>query len=236
MTDDTDEDAARSDVLAFGRYTPTRSAHARQRLQEGVYYLERERVADAEGGPTHCEVRALFTADAMGLTRKDARDLLWDNRGPAINFHRIILSPRASLGLDTIEELQRWTRDTMAGYSDHLGRPLEYVAAVHTNVNHWHVHVMVAGGGGINPATGKAQDLRFSGHDYKTLKQIGRAMAARITAPKDAARTLSRQRDMAALVERARSRQQGSPVVAQPITAKEEAREGILTRMFGRGR
>jgi len=236
MTDDTDESASRSDVLAFGRYTPTRSPHARQRLQEGVYYLERERVADAEGGPTHCEVRALFTADAMGITRKDARDLLWDNRGPAINFHRIILSPRASLGLDTIEELQRWTRDTMVGYADHLGRPLEYVAAVHTNVNHWHVHVMVAGGGGINPATGRAMDLRFSGHDYKTLKQIGCTMAARITAPKDAARTLSRQRDMAALVERARSRQQGSPVVAQPITAKEEAREGILTRMFGRGR
>jgi len=236
MTDDTDESASRSDVLAFGRYTPTRSPHTRQRLQEGVYYLERERVADAKGGPTHCEVRALFTADAMGITRKDARDLLWDNRGPAINFHRIILSPRASLGLDTIEELQRWTRDTMVGYADHLGRPLEYVAAVHTNVNHWHVHVMVAGGGGINPATGRAMDLRFSGHDYKTLKQIGCTMAARITAPKDAARTLSRQRDMAALVERARSRQQGSPVVAQPITAKEEAREGILTRMFGRGR
>lgn len=231
MTDDTDEDAARSDVLAFGRYTPTRSPHARQRLQEGVYYLERERVADAESGPTHCEVRALFTADAMGLTRKDARDLLWDNRGPAINFHRIILSPRASLGLDTIEELQRWTRDTMAGYSDHLGRPLAYVAAVHTNVNHWHVHVMIAGGGGVNPKTGRAMDLRFSGHDYKTLKQIGRAMAARITAPKDAARTLSRQRDMAALVARARSRQ-----ATQPLSVQEEPREGILTRLFSRGR
>lgn len=65
-----EERAARSDVITDWRYTPTNSTHARQRTQEGVYYLERERVAHV-GAQT--EIRELFTGEETGITRKDAR-------------------------------------------------------------------------------------------------------------------------------------------------------------------
>lgn len=236
MTETTsgEDRAARSDVITDWRYSPTTSPHARQRLQEGVYYLERERVSQAtqvaEGGALQTEVRALFTADDTGVSRKDARDLLWSNKGPKVNFHRYILSPRASLELDTTEELQRWTRGTMTEYSRHLGLNLHWVAAVHGNVWHPHVHVMIAGAGAA-PATGKTKGVRIGAGDHAVLKKIGRTVAARITAPRVAARDAARQRDMAALVARSRSRQ-----AAQPVSAKEEARESLIGRLFGRGR
>jgi len=236
MTETTsgEDRAARSDVITDWRYTPTTSPHARQRMQEGVYYLERERVSQAtqvtEGGALRTEVRALFTADATGISRKDARDLLWSNRGPKVNFHRYILSPRASLDLDTAQELQRWTRDTMEEYGRHLGLRLEYVAAVHGNVWHPHIHCMIAGRGVVQ-ATGKTKGVRIGTADHAALKRIGREAAARITAPKVAARDAARQQDMAALVERSRNRQ-----AAQPVSAQEKPREGILTRLFSRRR
>jgi len=230
--------AARSDVITDWRYTPTNSPHARQRLQEGVYYLERERVSQAtqvaEGGVLQTEVRALFTADDTGISRKDARNLLWSTKGAKVNFHRYILSPRASLELDTVEELQRWTRDTMAEYGHHLGLRLEYVAAVHGNVWHPHVHVMIAGAGVVS-ATGKTKGVRIGTADHAALKRIGRSVAERITVPKVAARDAARQRDMAVLVARAKAREQAA-VPVPPVSVKEEAREGILSRMFGRGR
>ncbi len=232
--------AARSDVITDWRYTPTNSPHARQRTQEGVYYLERERVSQAtqvaegaEGGALQTEVRELFTAGETGVCRKDARDLLWENKGPKVNFHRYILSPRASLELETVEELQRWTRETMEEYGRHLGLHLHYVAAVHGNVWHPHAHVMIAGGA-TDRATGKTKGVRIGKADHAALKRIGRTVAARITAPTIAARDAARQRDMAALVERSRSRQQTTD--ASSVSTKEQPRESLIGRLFGRDR
>jgi len=229
MTED-DDRAARSAVVTDWRYSPTDSAHARQRTQEGVYYLERERVAHVGG---RVEVRDLFTASETGLARKEARDLLWENKGPLVNFHRYILSPRTTLELDTVEELQRWTRDTMDAYGQRLGLRLEYVAAVHGNVWHPHVHVMIAGSA-IAPATGKRKGVRIKRTDNVALRAIARAAAATITAPKIAARDAARQRDMAALVERSRSRQQTTD--ASSVSTKEQPRESLIGRLFGRDR
>ncbi len=229
MTETTtgEERAARSDVITDWRYTPTTSTHARQRTQEGVYYLERERVAHV-GAQT--EIRELFTGEETGITRKDARDLLWSNRGPKVNFHRYILSPRASLELDTVEELQRWTRETMDEYGRHLGLDLRYVAAVHGNVWHPHVHVMI-GGGALAPATGKTKGVRISKADHAVLKRIGREVAARISAPKVAARDAARQRDMAALVARAKAREHRDGTTE--TETKEKVHEGVFRRLFG---
>ncbi len=227
-----EERAARSDVVTDWRYSPTTSLHARQRMQEGVYYLERERVSQA-GGVAQAEVRALFTAGDTGISRADARDLLWGNKGPKVNFHRYILSPRASLELDTVEELQRWTRDVMDAFSQRLGLRLEYVAAVHGNVWHPHVHVIIAGAATARD-TGKTKGVRIGKADNIALREIGRKAAAHITAPKVAARDAARQRDMAALVERSRSRQQTPD--ASSVSTKEQPRESLIGRLFGRDR
>ncbi len=238
MTDDAssaptsaDESAARSDVITDWRYTPTNSPHARQRLQEGVYYLERERAAHV-GAQT--EIRALFTSAETGLERKDARDLLWSNKGPKVNFHRYILSPRASLELDTTEELQRWTRETMEEYGRHLGLDLHWVAAVHGNVWHPHVHVMIAGAATVRD-TGKTKGVRIGAADHAALKRIGRAVAAHITAPKVAARDAARAQDMAALVARAKAREQPA-IDTSNSRAKEQPRESLIGRLFRHSR
>jgi len=233
MTEPTsgDDRAARSDVVTDWRYSPTTSPHARQRMQEGVYYLERERVAHV-GAQT--EIRALFTNADTGVARKDARDLLWSNRGAKVNFHRYILSPRASLELDTTEELQRWTRETMEEYGRHLGLDLTYVAAVHGNVWHPHVHVMIAGDAHV-PTTGKTRGVRISKADNVRLRGIGRAVAARITAPKVAARDAARAQDMAALVARAKAREQPT-IDTSNSRAKEQPRESLIGRLFRHSR
>ncbi len=235
MTETTsgEDRAARSDVITDWRYSPTKSPHARQRLQEGIYYMERERVSQA-GGAAQAEVRALFTAGETGVSRKDARDLLWSNKGPKVNFHRYILSPRASLELDTIEELQRWTREVMDEFSQRLGLRLEYVASVHGNVWHPHAHVMIAGSATVD-ATGKAKGVRVSKADNIALREIGRKVAARITAPKIAARDAARQQDMAALVARAKAREQPA-IDTSNSRAKEQPRESLIGRLFRHSR
>ncbi len=231
MTETTsgEDRAARSDVITDWRYSPTNSPHARQRLQEGIYYLERERVSQA-GGEALAEVRALFTASDTGIARQDARDLLWSNKGPKVNFHRYILSPRTSLELDTVEELQRWTRDVMDAFSQRLGLRLEYVAAVHGNVWHPHVHVMIAGAATATD-TGKPTGVRIGKADNIALREIGRRAAAHITAPKVAGRDAARQQDMAALVTRAKAREQLA-IDTSNSRAKEQPRESLIGRLF----
>lgn len=199
-------------------------------MQEGVYYLERERVSQA-GGVAQAEVRALFTAGDTGISRKDARDLLWGNKGPKVNFHRYILSPRASLELETVEELQRWTRDVMDAFGQRLGLRLEYVASVHGNVWHPHIHVMIAGASTATD-TGKTKGVRIGKADNIALRDIGRRAAARITAPKVAARDAARQQDMAALVARAKAREQPA-IDTSNSRAKEQPRESLIGRLFG---
>jgi len=158
------------------------------------------------------------------------RDLLWSNKGPKVTFHRYILSPRASLELDTVEELQRWTRDVMDAFSQRLGRRLEYVAAVHGNVWHPHVHVMIAGAATATD-TGKPTGVRIGKADNIALREIGRRAAAHITAPKVAARDAARQQDMAALVARAKAREQQA-IDTSNSRAKEQPRESLIGRLF----
>ncbi len=156
------------------------------------------------------------------------------NKGPKVSFHRYILSPRASLELDTVEELQRWTRDVMEEYGRHLGLDLRWVAAVHGNVWHPHVHVMIAGGASVR-ATGKTKGVRIGTADHAALKQIGRTVAARLTAPKVAARDAARQQDMAALVARAKAREQPD-IDTSNSRAKEQPRESLIGRLFRHSR
>jgi hypothetical protein len=84
--------------------------------------------------------RRLFTARTEGLSRNQARALLMEHIGRRAAYHRLILSPGVP-----VEDEQRWTRMVMADLSRHLGQELHWVAVVHRNTGHPHVHLLLAG-------------------------------------------------------------------------------------------
>jgi len=77
--------------------------------------------------------------------------------------------------------------------------------------------------------------VRIGAADHAALKRIGRAVAARITAPKVAARDAARQHDMAALVARAKAREQPA-IDTSNSRAKEQPRESLIGRLFRHSR
>ncbi len=151
--------------IATSRYVPSSSPHARQRMQEQVYYLQCRDRQDAED-----EQRELFTATETGTSRAEARTLLWANRSiKSVCFHRIILSPSKGLGITTTEEAQAWTRAVMEGYGRQVDRALTYVAAVHLNTGRPHVHILIAGEAGQPSQGGARRVVRFSKSDRTAL-------------------------------------------------------------------
>ncbi len=168
--DDLGHDQAGGDggehCVATSRYVPSSSPHARQRLQEQVYYLHCRDRQDAED-----ETRLLFTATDTGTSRADARALLWANRSvKSVCFHRLILSPSTGLGITTTEEAQAWTRTVMEELGRRLDRELTWVGSVHRNTGRPHVHVLVAGEA-AQPSTGGAgRVVRFGRDDIKALR------------------------------------------------------------------
>jgi len=115
-------------------------------------YLERESAADGElgfnGGETGAEI-----STALQQWQGEGDQLLW----------KFIISPEFGDRMD----LQRLTRDLFQRMEQDLDRPLEWIAVVHRNTEHPHVHVALRG------AARDGQELRLS-RDY--VKQGVRAI------------------------------------------------------------
>ncbi len=153
--------------IVESRYVPSASPHARQRMQEQVYYLEKRNREDVED-----ETRALFTADETGVTRADARGLLWDNRSAkSVCFHRVIFSPSRGLRIATAEDAQTWIRAVMNGLGHRLDRELSWVGSVHENTGRLHVHVLVAGEAAQPSKDGARRVVRIAGSDLQALRE-----------------------------------------------------------------
>lgn len=198
LTDAMGRDQAGGDAgehcVITSRYVPSSSPHARQRLQEQVYYLEKRDRHDAED-----EDRDLFTGGETGTSRAEARDLVWSNRSTkSVCFHRLILSPSKGLGISTVDDAQAWTRSVMADLGQRLDRELTWVGAVHHNTGRPHVHVLVAGEAAQRgTADGARRVVRIGVGDMTALRE-------RITV--DAARPI-RETGRARALEAARERQ-----------------------------
>ncbi len=232
MIDDADIEAMPPTLIKS--HYQKQNARAVDRLCSAVYYMQnREHGGDEEPGP-----RQLFGAQG-DVTKKQARLTLRERRDRSVLYHREIMSPSPAHGLTTQRELEAWTREVVGTLSNYLGLDLTWCAAVHRNTAHPHAHVLISGAG-IRRSDGKQIGVRLKRQHLDLMRQAGIAAGVRLSLPREAARTVERQRDMAALVARARTRQQPQPIVtpvtAQPVRAKEEAREGILTRMFNRSR
>ncbi len=153
--------------MVKSRYVPSASPHARQRMQEQVYYLQCRDRQDAED-----EQRELFTAAEIGTSRGEAREMLWDNRSlKSVCFHRLILSPSQGLGITTTEEARTWTRTVMEELGQRLDRTLTWVAAVHHNTGRPHVHVLIAGEAGQPSKAGARRVVRLGASDMKALRE-----------------------------------------------------------------
>jgi len=238
MIDDADSSADPLDDVEAMPPTLIKSHYQKQgpkavaRLYDAVYYMQnRETGGDEEPGP-----RALFGATG-DMTSKHARQALRALQDRSVLYHREIMSPSPAHGLQTQQELEAWTREVVGTLSNYLGLDLAWCGAVHRNTAHPHAHVLISGAG-IRRSDGKQIAVRLKRQHLDLMRQAGIAAGVRLALPREAARTVERQRDMAALVERARARQQtpATPIAAHPATTKEDAREGIFTRLFGRGR
>jgi len=179
--------------IVESRYVPSSSRHARQRMQEQVYYLEKRNREDVED-----DTRELFTASETGTSRAEARTLLWENRSvKSVCFHRVIFSPSRGLGITTAEEAQTWIRAVMEGLGQRLDRDLSWVGSVHQNTGRLHVHVLVAGETPQASKGGARRVVRIADGDLKALRE-------RITL--DAARPI-REAGRARELDAARARQ-----------------------------
>jgi hypothetical protein len=116
-------------------------------------YLERENAADGDAGFNSYE-NDVQSSRRLQDWQAHKDELLW----------KFIVSPEFGDGID----LQRLTRDLMVRLDEDIGGSLEWVAVVHRNTEHPHVHVALRG----LSAGGKA--VRMS-HEY--VKQGVREIA-----------------------------------------------------------
>jgi type IV secretory pathway VirD2 relaxase len=122
-------------------------------------YLERESAAEGDKG-FNARERDVQVSRKLQEWQTDKDQLLW----------KFIISPEFGDRAD----LQRLTRDLMLRLEDDLGGSLEWVAVVHRNTEHPHVHVVLRGLG----ADGKA--LRLS-RDYvkRGVREIAEDLCTR---------------------------------------------------------
>ncbi len=217
--------------VATSRYVPSSSPHARQRMQEQVYYLQCRDRQDAED-----EDRELFTATETGTSRAEARTLLWANRSvKSVCFHRIILSPSTGLGIRTTEEARAWTRVVMEGYGQRVDRDLTYVAAIHLNTGRPHVHILIAGEAAQRSNPEARRVVRFNKTDRTALHTRIAIDAARPIRAATRARELDAARERQAARMEELDRRLGVPIASNgPVEMNTPAPQAAPKRRWWR--
>jgi len=165
----------------------------RKVIQHAVYYLENR--DPRKDGPVEDATRELFTATTGDVTRAESRTLLWANRsGKGKLMHRLVMSPSKGLGIRGLDDMQAWVRTCMADYATHLDRDIQWVAAIHSNTEHPHAHILIGGEAAAICKEGVRVGVRFGPGDFKVLREIGVRRAASF-------RAAARGRDLAAARE-----------------------------------
>ena len=142
-------------VGGFLRYVQHRDLHPESRVDPDIsglvkYVAYRDQAAsraelfgshDAHGTKGRKDfvdfvVRSIAGSQPQLFRSRDGRLL---DRRRAVS--RLILSPERSRGLD----LERLTRAAMASLASETGGDLRWIAAIHRNTRHHHVHLVVAG-------------------------------------------------------------------------------------------
>ena len=155
-------------MIARGRYIKGGAAHqasAAAHLNAHLKYLEHRSRDEQENR----EDRSIFSKDDDQVNRRDAVDDVMGHTSGSVSYHKIVLSPGDD---EPVQDWREWTREVMADLEAEQGIDLHWYAVHHSNTEHEHVHVVVAGAG-EDHETGQREAVKLYQEDYQQLREAG---------------------------------------------------------------
>ena len=162
-------------------HRPHESEVERRRRIEGALRYATAYLAQTPPDGAPDTTREVFGPYKRGLTVDDARSAVRSFYGCRAAFHRVVLSPHASLGVDTVDDMIDWTRLTLGAVQDWLGHEWAWVGGIHSNTGTRHAHVIVAG-----CSMGEGYDVTMTRGIFDRMRAAGVLTARAVTARRDA--------------------------------------------------
>ena len=155
-------------MIAKGRYVKggaANSASAGGHLNSHLKYLEHRSHDDHESR----DDRSIFSKEDDTVERRDAVNDVMEHTSHSVSYHKIVLAPSDD---EPVQDWREWTREVMADLEDEQGKELHWYAVHHSNTEHEHVHVVVAGAG-EDRETGQEVAVKLYPEDYQRLRESG---------------------------------------------------------------
>jgi hypothetical protein len=155
-------------MIARGRYIrggAANRASATSHLNAHLKYLEHRSRDEQENR----EDRAIFSKDDNQVDRREAVDDVMAHTSGSVSYHKIVLSPGED---EPVQDWRAWTREVMADMEEQQGKDLHWYAVHHSNTEHEHVHVVVAGAG-EDRETGREEAVKLYPEDYAHVRESG---------------------------------------------------------------
>lgn len=141
---------------------------SRGRLVAHFKYIEHR---SRERSPENRDDRHIFSKDEDVVHRRDATNDVMEHTSTSVNFHKVVLSPGED---EPISDWRLWTRQVMHDLEEYQGKELHWYAVYHSNTEHPHVHVIIAGAG-YNQETGREEPVKmYYDKEYEVLRRSGR--------------------------------------------------------------
>src|SRR6266487_1510452 len=155
-------------MIAKGKYIRGGAAQqpwATSHLKAHLKYLEHRQRDESE----RREDRGIFSKDRDQVERQEATEDVMEHTSSRVSYHKIVLSPGED---EPILNWRDWTREVMADLEQAQGKELHWYAVQHSNTEHEHVHLVVAGAG-ENLETGREEAVTLSARDYQQVRESG---------------------------------------------------------------
>ncbi len=156
-------------MIAKGKYIKGGAANrvsADSHLGAHLKYLEHRSRDEQESR----EDRSIFSKEDDHVNRRDAVDEVMEHTSNSVSYHKIVLSPGED---EPVQDWRDWTREVMADLEVEQGKDLHWYAVHHSNTEHDHIHVVIAGAG-ENWETGHEEAVKLYPQDYLLLRESGR--------------------------------------------------------------
>ncbi len=156
-------------MIAKGRYMRGGAANHRaaaSHLNAHLKYLEHRSRDEQESR----EDRSIFSKYDDQVNRREAVDDVLEHTSHSVSYHKIVLSPGDD---EPVQDWREWTREVMADLEAEQGKDLHWYAVRHSNTEHEHIHLVVAGAG-EDRETGHEEAVKLYPEDYQQLRESGR--------------------------------------------------------------